>query len=199
MFPPIGGGAAVTPRKGGAIKKMPDALHLYIPRPEDGWFYVKMMSDPATMSYNAPWFPPDGCIPGPEKEWLSLQERWIGKEPERFYAFLRREGDAAFVGDVNYHRNADCDRWDMGIVIFAPERGKGYGKKGLALLTEKAFAQDGISRLHNEFESSRGAAYRIHRAAGFRETGAAGSGIVQLEMTREEYLRGIKTDPEVNI
>ena len=56
-----------------------DRLELYIPRLEDGWFYVKMMSDPETMAYNAPWFPPDGCIPEPEAEWLNLQEAWIGK------------------------------------------------------------------------------------------------------------------------
>ena len=42
---------------------MIDELQLYIPRSNDGWFYVKMMSDPETMAYNAPWFPPDGCIP----------------------------------------------------------------------------------------------------------------------------------------
>ncbi len=60
-------------------------LRLYIPRPEDGWFYVKMMSDPATMAYNAPWFPPDGCIPNPQSEWADLQANWIGKSPEKFY------------------------------------------------------------------------------------------------------------------
>ena len=31
-----------------------DALRLYVPCKEDGWFYVKMLSDPATMAYNAP-------------------------------------------------------------------------------------------------------------------------------------------------
>lgn len=41
---------------------MIDELQLYIPRSNDGWFYVKMMSDPETMAYNAPWFPPDGCV-----------------------------------------------------------------------------------------------------------------------------------------
>ena len=82
-----------------------DVLGIYIPKPEDGWFYVKMMTDPATMAYNAPWFPPDGCIPEPEKEWEVLQTEWPGKEPQRFYAFLRRVSDGAFVGDINYHFN----------------------------------------------------------------------------------------------
>ena len=102
---------------------LPCDLQLYIPHPEDGWFYVKMLSDPETMAYNAPWFPPDGCIPTPESEWLDIQAFWIGKEPERFYAFLRRKSDGAFVGDVNYHYNPKQDWWDMGIVIYAPEWG----------------------------------------------------------------------------
>ena len=85
----------------GENKRMENDLQLYIPSQEDGWFYVKMMSDPETMAYNAPWFPPDGCIPEPESEWLDLQENWIGKEPHRFYAFLQRKCDGVFVGDVN--------------------------------------------------------------------------------------------------
>jgi len=48
----------------------------------NSWFYVKMMA------YNATWFPPDGCILEPKEKWQSLPENWIGKEPERFYAFL---------------------------------------------------------------------------------------------------------------
>ena len=163
-------------------------LQLYIPRPEDGWFYVKMMSDPETMAYNAPWFPPDGCIPEPEKEWLNLQAYWIGKEPERFYAFLQRKSDGAFVGDVNYHHSLERNRYDMGIVIYAPERGKGYGRQGLLLLLDRAFRVDGVACLHNDFETARDAAYHIHKAAGFRETGIADV-IIQLELTPEEYLR----------
>lgn len=161
-------------------------LRLYIPQPEDGWFYRKMLSDPATMAYNAPWFPPDGCIPDPESEWDDLQAGWIGQEPERFYAYLQRKADGAFVGDVNFHDTLDKDWWDMGIVIYAPERGKGYGKLGLRLLVDRAFRAAGISRLHNEFETTRDAAYRIHKAVGFRETGTE-NGIVHLTLTKEDY------------
>ncbi len=177
-------------RRGAACRKPaeePDAgLELHVPRREEGWFYVKMMTDPRTMSYNAPWFPPDGCIPDAGGEWERLWDGWIGREPERFYAFLRRKEDGRFVGDVNYHFNAECGWHDMGIVIHAPERGKGYGKQGLRLLLDRAFRTDGISRLHNEFETARGAAYRIHLDAGFREAGKE-NGCVRLEMTREEY------------
>ena len=137
---------------------MIDELQLYIPRSDDGWFYVKMMSDPETMAYNAPWFPPDGCIPDPDSGWVELQKSWIGKAPERFYAFLQRKTDGAFVGDVNYHHNPKQSWCDMGIVIFAPERGKGYGKQGLRLLLDRAFKVDGVSCLHNDFEDARIAA-----------------------------------------
>lgn len=161
-------------------------LRLYIPSPADGWFYVKLLSDPATMAYNAPWFPPDGCIPNAEAEWEELCKGWIGQEPKRFYAYLQRKSDGAFVGDVNFHYNPDKNWWDMGIVIYAPERGKGCGKQGLRLLIDRAFRVAGVTRLHNEFETTRDAACQIHKAVGFREVGTE-NGIVQLELTKEDY------------
>lgn len=162
-------------------------LQLYIPRREDGWFYVQMLSDPATMAYNAPWFPPDGCIPNATEEWEDLCAGWIGRAPERFYAYLQRISDGAFVGDVNYHRNDRGTQYDMGIVIYAPERGKGYGKAGLGLLLKQAFRVDGVPALHNDFETDRDAAWRIHKAVGFREAGVT-DGILHLVLTREDYL-----------
>lgn len=160
-----------------------DELRLYIPQPEDGWFYVKMLTDPVTMAYNAPWFPPDGCIPNAAEEWEDLCAGWIGRAPERFYAYLQRISDGAFVGDVNYHQNGQ----GMGIVIYAPERGKGYGKAGLRLLLDRAFRVDGVPALRNDFETDRDAAYAIHRALGFRDAGTT-DGVLHLVLTREDYL-----------
>ena len=164
-----------------------DALRLYVPQKEDGWFYVRMLSDPATMAYNAPWFPPDGCIPNAAEEWDDLCAGWIGHEPTRFYAYLQRISDGAFVGDVNYHLNGPGTQYDMGVVIYAPERGKGYGKAGLGLLLDQAFRVDGVPALHNDFETARDAAWRIHKAVGFREAGTT-DGILHLVLTREDYL-----------
>lgn len=169
------------------MNKATDALRLYIPQREDGWFYVRMLSDPATMAYNAPWFPPDGCIPNAAEAWDNICASWIGREPERFYAYLQRISDGAFVGDVNYHLNGQGTQHDMGILIYAPERGKGYGKAGLRLLADKALRVDGVPALHNDFEPTRDAAFRIHKAAGFREAGTA-DGILHLVLTREDYL-----------
>jgi putative hydrolase of HD superfamily len=172
---------------------MMETLTLYIPKPEDGWFYTKMMSDPETMAYNAPWFPPDGCIPDPEEEWKRLSSDWIGAEPERFYAYLRRTSDGAFVGDVNFHHTPERGWWDMGIVIYAPERGQGYGKQGLRLLAEYAFSH-GVTRLHNAFETTRDAAYRMHRNVGFRETGRR-DGMIFLELTEANFEKGGHMEP----
>ena len=171
--------------------KSNDALRLHIPRPEDGWFYVQMLSDPATMAYNTPWFPPDGCIPNAAEEWNDLIDGWIGREPERFYAYLQRVSDGAFVGDVNYHLSGDGTRYDMGVVIYAPERGKGYGKAGLRLLVDKALRVDGVPALHNEFEIDRDAAYAIHKTVGFRDAGMT-DGMFCLMLTREDYLAGCR-------
>ena len=162
-------------------------LQLHIPKKEDSWFYVKMMTDPETMAYNAPWFPPDGCIPDPEEEWKKLLASWIGNEDKRFYAFLKRTSDGSFVGDVNYHYNPEQDCYDIGIVIFASERGKGYAEQGLRLLLDRAFKVNRITKLRNYFETNRVAAYRAHKAVGFKESGIE-DGCCLLEITREDYL-----------
>ena len=51
-----------------------EKLELYIPKPEDLWFYQKMTSDPETMSYNAGWdvdyagyHRDTGCIDHPDE------------------------------------------------------------------------------------------------------------------------------------
>lgn len=176
---------SIEKQKGKSMQIMD--LQLHIPKKEDGWFYVKMMTDPETMAYNAPWFPPDGCIPHPEEEWDKLLASWIGNESKRFYAFLKRTSDGSFIGDVNYHYNPKQDCFDMGVVIYAPERGKGYAKQGLRLLLDRAFRVNRISKLRNSFETDRDAAYRAHKAVGFKELGIE-DGCYLLEITREDYL-----------
>lgn len=164
-----------------------DRLTLHVPLRDELWFRQKLLADPVTMAYNAPWYPPDGCVVFPESEWDAFLHGWTGRGPDRFYAYLRRISDGAFIGEVDYHRSPGCRNWDMGIVICAPYRGMGYGAEGLRLLAEHAFLVDGVTCLRNDFETTRDAAYRIHRAVGFRETGTE-NGIVHLELSREDFL-----------
>ena len=171
-----------------------EQLELYIPALDELWFYREMMSDPKTMFYNANWdvdydgyHKDTGCIDFPESEWAEWYEYWIGNEPERFYAYIKRISDGTWIGDINFHYTPEREWWDMGIVIYAPYRGKGYAVPALRLMIEHAFRDCGVTRLHNEFEIERRAALKSHLAAGFRDAGAE-DGIQQLILTRDEYL-----------
>ena len=167
-----------------ALREYAKLVELYVPKLEDLWFYQKMMSDPETMSYNDPW---GGCIDYPDEVLPDWYARWVGQEPKRFYAYIKRSSDGAWLGDVNFHYTPEKDWWDMGIVIYAPYRGKGYAVPALKLLLDYAFRDCGISRLHNDFETTRDAAWAIHRKVGFKEMGVE-DGILQLILTKEDYL-----------
>lgn len=173
---------------------MEEPLELYRPALSELWFRQRMMADPATMSYNIGWnvgyagyHRETGCIDFPASEWAGWYARWMDAEPERFYAYLRRRADGAFLGEVDYHITPERDWWDMGVVLFAPYRGKGYAAPALRLLARQAFGA-GVTRLHNEFELARGetAAWRAHRAAGFRDAGTA-NGVWHVLLTRADW------------
>lgn len=169
-------------------------IELYVPLPEELGFRQEMMADPDTMSYNAGWevsFPgyhrESGCIDFPPGEWAAWYADWIGQEPERFYAYIRRE-DGAFVGEVNFHHTPQKDRWDMGIMIHAPYRAQGYAVPALRLMAAHAFEDCGVNRLYNDFELARNerSAWQTHFSAGFRETGRE-NGWLTVLLTREDW------------
>lgn len=170
-------------------------IDLYIPKPEELWFRQKMQADPATMSYNAGWnvdFPgyhrDTGCVDFPPGSWASWHAAWVNREPKRFYAYIRRSSDQVWLGEVNFHYTPVSGWWDMGILLYAPFRGKGYSRPALQRLLDHAFRDCGVTRLHNDFEPGRHAARKLHRDAGFREIGTDGDGLIHLLLTREEYL-----------
>ena len=171
-------------------------LELYIPKLEDLWFYQQMTSDPETMSYNANWdvaydgyHRDTGCIDHPDETLTDWYDSWVGHEPERFYAYIKRRSDGAWIGDVNFHYTPEKDWWDMGIVMYAPYRGKGYAVPALKLMLDHAFRDCGISRIHNDFEVARNeiAAWETHRKAGFQELGVK-DGFLHMMITKEAYL-----------
>ena len=175
-------------------------LELYIPKREDLWFYQQMMADPETMAYNAGWdvayagyHRDTGCIDCPDKALADWYDSWVGNEPERFYAYIKRSLDGAWIGDVNFHYTPEKDWWDMGIVMYAPFRGKGYAVPALRLMLDHAFRDCSISRIHNDFAVARNeiSAWETHRRAGFRELGVE-DGFLHMMITREEYLKQCK-------
>ena len=143
-------------------------------------FRQALMADPATMAYNAPWFPPDGTMPFPEEKWDAWLERWTGSEPERYCGYLL-DGDTP-VGEVCWHGYGE----GMGVVIKAEYRGHGYGAQGLALLCERAFSHPEITHLLNIFEDTRDSAMAMHLRAGFVPAGIE-DGCTVLCLTREVY------------
>lgn len=144
-------------------------------------FRQAMLSDPATTAYNAPYLPPDGCISFPEDTWNGWLEDWTAHEPERFAGYLADE-QGNLVGEVSWH---DFGR-DMGIVIKAKYRGRGYGREGLRLLTEEAFRHAEITELRNTFEPDRAAALALHLHAGFVPLSQQ-DGLLTLRLTRERF------------
>lgn len=79
----------------------------------------------------------------------------------------------------------------MGIVIYAPYRGRGYAVPALKRMLDHAFRDCRVSRIHNDFEIARNevSAWEAHRKAGFRELGVE-NGFLQMMITREDYLSG---------
>lgn len=181
-------------------------LELYIPKVGDMWFAQRMQEDPDTMAYNAGWdvsypgfHPETGCIDLPESAWADKHERLVGHEPDCFYAFLREQESGTFVGTVNFRRDDARSGHELGVVLYAPYRGRGYGGEALALLLRRAFVDCGVEKLCNEFETTRTPAIAIHRAAGFRWVGSSSmkrfsqpTELMELELTRAAYLQNIK-------
>lgn len=188
---------------------MDPVLELHIPTVEDMWFTQVLQEDSETMAYNAGWnvefdgyHSDTGCIDFPRENWESKQKWWVGHEPERFYAYVKERISGRFVCEVCYHYTPDDNWWDMGVLVYAPYRGQGYGLRALELLLHRAFVVDQVSRLHNNFEETRSAALSIHQKAGFHEVGESSmmrfderTRIVDLMLTREEYLAA---HPEYN-
>lgn len=169
-------------------------MRLHVPAIDELWFRKRMLEDPATMSYNAGcdlgfdgYHPDTGCIDFPEKNWQGWYDRFIGREPEKFYAYVVRESDGAFIGEVVLRQAGEPGRYEMGVVIEACHRGRGYSAEALGLLMNAAFNRLNAKVVCNDFERSRAAALKLHLNAGFeivREDDC-----IHLELTRERYLK----------
>lgn len=172
---------------------MAERLSLYVPKLEELWYSRQLLADPATMDYNKGYQLPftgydaaTGCLEFPESEWADWHANWVGQQPKRFYAYLQRQ-DGTWVGNVNFHQAPERPWCDMGIVIEGTYRGKGYGKQAMELLLHHAFEVCRVSALHNDFETTRGVAYHLHIASGFREYRRK-DGLIELLLTRAEYM-----------
>lgn len=180
-------------------------LEAYVPEFCELNFRQTLLRDPATMSYNKgyhldfPGYHDDtGCIDFPEDNWENWYARWISGGPERYYAYLRRKEDGAFLGEINLFRTGPEGRYEMGIVLKAENRGKGYAPFGMALLLKQAFDVLKAGEVVNSFELSRKAALRLHTEAGF-QVQSQENGMARLALTRERYQRISQEKQEENM
>lgn len=173
---------------------MKQRVYLHVPALEELWYRERLMKDSATMGYNrgyAPYGgydPRTGCIAFPERDWAEWYGYFIGNEPQRFYAYIVRQEDGAFIGEVNVHKKPEARWYEMGIVLEAKYRGCGYAPEALWLLLEHVFEKLGGEAVHNCFEPERAAAVKTHLAVGFTECGRK-NGMLELLITREAYFR----------
>ena len=172
---------------------MKESLYLHIPAYEELWYRRKIMQDSDTMNYNKgydlnlnDYDKATGCIDFPETKWADWYTYFIGQEPHRFYAYIVRESDGEFIGEVNVHRNEDAGWYEMGIVLEAKYRGMGYAGTGLGLLLQYAFEKIGVEAVHNEFEEERSAALQTHLSAGFSRYRQENK-VVELLITKKRY------------
>ena len=54
-----------------------------------------------------------------------------------------------FVGEIAYHWDKERCMYFADIIIHAPQRGKGYGRQGLALLCQSA-KENGVELLYDD-------------------------------------------------
>lgn len=164
---------------------------LHVPRIDELDYRQKHLNeDPATMSYNRgydigiPEYDPEtGCIAFPEEKWPAWYKRWC-TGGDRYYAYI--ECDGSFVGEVSLHPDGGEDSYEMGIVLEACHRGKGYSRRAMELLLEHAFDEMKVRAVTNAFEKSREAALRLHISCGF-EVSETKDDSVHLVLTGERY------------
>ncbi len=168
-------------------------LFLHVPSIEELDYRQKLLADLDTMAYNrgydlnfASYHPDTGCIDFPEREWRDWYDFFIGAESERWYAYIVRRKDGAFLGEVNLHRAPGASYYDMGIVLEARYRGQGYAEEALCLLMRQAFEAIGVREVRNEFEETRTAALKTHLACGFRIVKEE-NGLVTLRITESDW------------
>lgn len=103
----------------------------YEPTAEELWFRQRMLEDPETMSYNRAW---GGTISWPREKWRDWYDWWIiHPEGKRFYRYLQDVETGDFVGEIAYHVD-EKGLCQADVIVYAPFRGRGYGREGLRLL-----------------------------------------------------------------
>ena len=176
---------------------MAKKLYLHVPSIDELWYRQQLLNDPDTMSYNRNYdldiegyHKDTGCLDFPKEDWQAWYQYFVCGEPMRFYAYIVRSEDEAFIGEVNLHKVQSHDWYEMGIVLEHKHRGNGYAEEALNLLLKHAFENLNADAVHNEFEDTRYAAVKTHLFAGFTQHRDK-NGFSRFTITKEQYFSSL--------
>ena len=150
-------------------------VFLVVPSMDDLKYRKMWMNDPKTMSYNA-GFDLDlkgynketGTISKTNDEMLDWYNKWVNKEPNRYFAYIHSVDESEPIGEVYYYPDGDIH--SMGILISDKYRGKGYSYLALLALEEVAFERNNINELSDMIPLDRIGAIKAFKKAGFIHT-----------------------------
>ena len=165
-------------------------IFLEVPKLEDMHYRQKWMMDPKTMSYNAGYDldlkgydSKTGTISKTDEEMKEWYDKWINKEPDKYFAYIYHAEIEEPVGEIYYYKDGDIH--SMGILIQDKYRGKGYSYLALVELEKVAFEKNNIAELSDRIPSDRIGAIKSFEKAGFIHTGDGD----QLLITKEAYFK----------
>ncbi|WP_253692608.1 MULTISPECIES: GNAT family N-acetyltransferase [unclassified Treponema] len=138
-------------------------VKLYTPAIEDLWFREKIMNDEKTMAYNHSW---GGTVPFPCHKWEQWYNKWIANNDDKyFYRYIKNDNE--FVGEAAYHFDDKRRIYIANVIIYAPQRKKGYGRTALMLLCENAKC-NGVKEIFDDIAIDN-PAIRLFISCGFKE------------------------------
>ena len=150
-------------------------VFLVVPSIEDLKYRKKWMNDPKTMSYNVGfdmelkgYDKNTGIISKTDEEMIDWYNKWVNKEPDRYFAYIHSIDEEEPIGEVYYYPDGDIH--SMGILISDKYRGKGYSYLALLALEEVAFERNDISELSDMIPLDRIGAIKSFKKAGFIHT-----------------------------
>ena len=125
-------------------------VYLNVPSKDDLHYRQEWMNDPKTMNYNAGfdmnlkgYDKVTGTISKTDQEMIEWYNKWVNKEPDRYFAYIYVDGIEKPIGEVYYYPDGDIH--SMGILISDKYRGKGYSYSALVELERIAFEKNHIS------------------------------------------------------
>ena len=177
-------------------------VYLYPPTKSELRYRQEWMKDSKTMNYNA-GFDLDlkgydkktGIISKTDEEMLEWYNKWIDKEPDRYFAYIISIDEDEPIGEVYYYPDGDIH--SMGILISDKYRGKGYSYLALLALEEVAFERNDINELSDMIPLDRIGAIKSFKKAGFVHTNKEEKNLKfgkeevakQLLITKEMYFK----------